>query len=137
MPEGPPYNINAHSQPDYDDWEWDDYWNCADWIKYHQELKKTFGAEVAKNMWRQAWEAQDGTSNPYNWCKYNSEFYDYFKKELGETWFLMEIGGAITSVTETAGTTAKVLKVAIPVAAVLLIAGGIYWGYNKYLKKGK
>lgn len=129
-----PYNITANSKPDYDEWGWDDYWSCADWIKYHQELKKVFGKEVAASMWYQAWEAQDGTSNPYNWCKYNSTFYDYFKKELGETWFIMEIGGAVGAIAEGTGTTAKVLKTAIPIIAVLAIAGGIWWGYKTYIK---
>ncbi len=129
------YKIDKDSKPDYDEWGWDDYWGCAEWVEYHKKLKMAYGADMAKQMWYAAWEKQDGFSSPYNWCKYNSFFYEYFKKELGETWFIMEIGGAVNSVAEGAGTTAKVLKTAIPIVAVLLIAGAAYWGYKTYLKE--
>lgn len=129
------YNITAQSKPDYDEWGWDDYWSCADWVKYHVELKKTFGADVAKQMWYQAWEKQDGTASPYNWCKYNSHFYDYFKKEFGETWFLMEIGGAVGGAAEGINRVVKSLGVVAPILIVAGAAGALWWAYRKFIKK--
>ena len=34
------YNIDAYSQPDYDDWGWDDYWDINDWKNWYDALEK-------------------------------------------------------------------------------------------------
>ncbi len=37
------YEINAWSQPDYDDWGYDDYWLIEDWQRWYEEMEKAFG----------------------------------------------------------------------------------------------
>ena len=29
-------NITENSVPNMDDWGWDNYWNCQDWIEWHK-----------------------------------------------------------------------------------------------------
>ena len=60
------YDINAYSQPDYDDWGWDDYWLISDWKKYYEEMEKQFGAAEAGKKWLEAWSKQSTNTNPIN-----------------------------------------------------------------------
>ena len=60
------YDINAYSQPDYDDWGWDDYWTITDWKKWYDEMEKQFGAAEAGKKWLEAWHRQSLNTNPIN-----------------------------------------------------------------------
>ena len=58
------YNIDAYSQPDYDDWGWDDYWDINDWKNWYVALEKQFGASEAGKKWLEAWNKQTFNANP-------------------------------------------------------------------------
>ena len=60
------YNIDAYSQPDYDDWGWDDYWDINDWKNWYDALEKQFGATEAGKKWLEAWSKQTMNASPIN-----------------------------------------------------------------------
>jgi len=60
------YNIDAYSQPDYDDWGWDDYWDINDWRRWYDALEQQFGASEAGKIWLEAWNKQGSFTSPIN-----------------------------------------------------------------------
>jgi hypothetical protein len=60
------YNIDAYSQPDYDDWGWDDNWDINDWKNWYDALEKQFGASEAGKKWLEAWNRQGSFTSPIN-----------------------------------------------------------------------
>lgn len=75
------FTITADSTPDFDNWGWDDYWTCSDWMRWHQLNVTSYGRTVANDKFVQQWAAQDGFMAPYNWCKYDSDFAGYFQAQ--------------------------------------------------------
>jgi hypothetical protein len=62
------YDINAWSQPDYDDWGYDDYWLIEDWQRWYDEMEKAFGGAEAGRKWLEAWHKQSAGANPlFGW----------------------------------------------------------------------
>lgn len=115
--------ITADSIPDYDEWGYDSYWSCDDWINWHKALKAKFGKTSADKTWTEAWNKQDGFESNYNWCKYQGVFNTYVKAEnLNATWWLPNILNNVTGVAEDASDAAKnvsnVIKVIIPVVVI-------------------
>lgn len=49
--------ITADSKPVYDSFGWSDYWNCQDWMKWHQLLVAKYGDKKADEIWANAWLA--------------------------------------------------------------------------------
>lgn len=142
--------ITADSTPLLDGWGWADYWGCAEWMQWHQANVSKYGKAVANSKFITWWSKQDSFANPYNWCKYNSPFANYFKAQGIEVgWLLSNLvvgtNDVGTAVVNTAGNVStgiqtassgvqslgSVLKYALPFAA---IAGGA-WAFNKYIKK--
>jgi len=135
--------ISYNSAPQYDGWGPGDYWSCAQWVEYHKALKQHYGANQAIAIWSAAWAAQDSFAGPYNWCKYSTEFAQYFANEgIDVGWLLSHIvtgvdqvatGVVHTTVNVASGAenVSKVLKYAAPLAVFGIGA----WGFNKYVKK--
>lgn len=105
--------------------------NCADWLAYHKSLAAQFGKAKANEIWLFWWNKQSNWSSNKNWCKYDTEFSNYLKNQG------IDVGNIFSDVINTGvnivdgaasglSLTAKLLKIAIPAAAVY-IAG-------KYLK---
>lgn len=76
------FTITADSVPDFDNWGWDDWWDCSDWMRWTQLNVTAYGREVALQKFIQQWGSQDKAMAPYNWCKYHSDFANYYK-DLG------------------------------------------------------
>lgn len=147
-----PYTITAESKPDYDQWGPDDFWSCQDWILWHKALKEKYGKDEANVRFVQAYGAPgliEGLGSAHWDCRtFNQEFRNYaeangFLTALFEGigiltqplgWVIDTSGNIIKNVGEGAQGLSKVLRIAIPVAAVLLIAGGAWWGYKTYIK---
>lgn len=115
--------ITAESAPNYDNWGYDEYWGCAEWIAWHKALKQKYGTEKANDYWLAAWEDQDSLANPYNWCKYNTTFHDYFRSQgIDVSNIFANIatgaGKIIDNTTDAAVILSNILKVAAPVAAI-------------------
>lgn len=131
--------ITAESVPDYDDWGWDNYWTCNDWVEWHKALKKKFGKEKADSVWISAWDKQDMFEHNMNWCKYDSGFAHYMSSENLPVGHLLsdvivgagDVGGNLI---DAAAGTSKVLKIIIPVAIVLASGIFLYWGYKTFVK---
>lgn len=144
------FNITADSEPVLDGWGWADYWSCNDWIYWHKLNVQKYGKEEANRKFLQWWEKQDGTSGPYNWCKYDSDITAYLKSQgLNIGWWFSNAantatdtvektadsaGSVVQSVGSGASGLAKLVKYAAPVAGALLLAGLAYYSYKKYLK---
>lgn len=129
--------ITWQSQPNYDNWGWDDYWDCWQWKEWHVALESHYGLAVANQIWVAAWLDQDGTANPFNWCKYDSDWVDYFEsKGLDMGHFLSDLFGAGTNLGEGAAdlvdgvaSTASTIGSVLP---IILIGTGLYLGYEYY-----
>lgn len=73
--------ITWQSTPDIHGGYLDSGWDCAKWIVWHKELKKHYGLEKANEICAEWWNKQSTFDTQYNWCKYNSDFLEYFKAQ--------------------------------------------------------
>jgi hypothetical protein len=136
------FSITADSTPALDTWGWADYWSCQEWMQWHRLNVQAYGRDVANSKFISAWSAQDAFASPYNWCKYDSGFTNYFKQQgidLGNIFSQVinaagNVVDAASNVTQTASNATDVLKWALPLAviAALIIAG--MWGYKTFAK---
>ena len=77
-----PTTITSDSTPNYDTgFVGNNGWDCTDWMSFHKALVATYGQADANAKWQSAWDAQAWNARPYNWCEYESGFYDYFKSQ--------------------------------------------------------
>ena len=131
-------DISAESYPDYDGFGWDNYWSCTDWMIWYGKLKQAYGVSEAKLRWKSAWEKQDNTSNPYLWCMYSDDFYEFIREEeLGLSNTLADVssgvGTGVTGIFKGFGWIGRNIVWLAP--AVLIIAGAGYgWKFYKELK---
>lgn len=145
--------------PDYDQWGSDTWWDCNEWIAWHQRLKEHFGAERAKLIWDYAY-AQGTYGASHGDCRtFNSAFRKYARAEGLDTYASVKIpiipqvlnitgsgvellddtsnviSGVGDSIASIFGGNGKTLKV-ILFGALALSVG--YLGYRGYqLVKGK
>ena len=144
-------DITENSVPNLDDWGWDNYWSCEDWVEWHKIMKSKKGKSFADSNFLKWWEAQTSFANSFNCRSYNKTFRDYFRKEnllsklysgagiiaapIGAgTDVVVGVSEGISDVTEGIFNTAKVLKYVLP---VLLIVGVGIVGYVVYKKVTK
>lgn len=144
-------NITENSVPNMDDWGWDDYWTCEDWVEWHKIMKSKKGKQYADANFLKSWEAQSSFSNTYNCRSYNKTFRDYFRNEnllsklySGAGIIAAPIGAGtdivvgasegISNLSEGIFGGIKVLKYVIP---ILVIAGIGLAGYVVYKKVTK
>lgn len=73
--------ITWESEPDLHGGWTDSGWTCAQWIQWHKELKKKYGQEKANEICAQWWNKQSTWDTQYNFCKYDSDFFSYFKSQ--------------------------------------------------------
>ncbi len=76
--------------PDYDKWGVDTWWSCEDWIMWHQELKKHFGSNRARQIWEYAFKRSGFGSGNYNCAEYNARFRSYQKANDLKTGVILE-----------------------------------------------
>ena len=125
--------ITADSTPDLDYpwWIFDDYWGCDEWVIWHQRLKEKYGLARANEIFLKAWNDQSSFAMPYNFCKYNSGFVNYFRAQgLDAGHALSKIVTAAGNVAEGVNSTSQLIKAAMPFALIGLGA----WAYFNYLK---
>lgn len=132
--------ITAQSTPDYDQWGWDSYWSCTDWITWHQALEKEFGRSEANRIAQAAWDQQDFFEHNRSWCKYNQDFVKYFKSVgLGgdqsftsmayET--VYNVGNAGINVSETVQNISELIKKMLPIILIVVVILGILYVNKK------
>lgn len=123
----------------------DNDWNCLDWKIWHQELSKKYGRAKANELWEREWQKQGGLDYSVNWCKYNSDWVEYFES-VGldkRSIFSMVFTGAgklidtADNVVDAANNTSKMLKWALPLVILGVGAGAIWYvAKNKELVTG-
>lgn len=142
--------ITADSTPDFDEWGWDDYWGCGEWMLWHKANVQAYGKETANTKFIQAWSSQDSFMSPYNWCKYDKDFANYFAQQgIDVGWLLSNLvvgvenvgGDVIDTVENTTGTIAYVSSGLKVVATLAVIGAGIYafdrWVLPTFKKRKK
>lgn len=98
---GTMFQIQYDSVPQLDGWGWGDYWSCEDWVTWHQANVQELGQEQANQKFIYWWDEQDTFANPFSWCKYNSDFYLYFKNQGIDTgWLLSKVFVGIDQLAE-------------------------------------
>jgi len=138
--------ITANTQPDYDDWGPDEYWGCTEWKAWHMALVESLGLAAANIVFKTAWDKQDSFSGPYNWCKYDAAWVNYF---LSNGLDLRSIVSAIivpvvslpgnvvqtgsNVITNTTGAAESLSKLIKPVS-ILALGALAYYGYKTYMK---
>jgi hypothetical protein len=150
--------ITWDSQPVYDTlygwWYNVTPWDCDDWTRWHKELERHYNStQRANEIWKAAWfDDQNSVFNSIVWnyaayCPYDcSGFVTYFASKgitniqgfdsaiyCGIANVGTAIIGVVEGTAEAAATTAKMLKYAIPVAA---LAFG-YYAYRRFLAPKK
>ena len=136
---GPEHDpTNADSTPDYDEWGPDSWWTSNDWLTWHKALKAKYGLEQANVKFITAWEKQGIGAAPLDARSFDSNFRAYARANgfldalfYGLGSLVKPIGTAtdiIEGVTEGVSTTSRLLKYAIPVAALA-------FGYLYFMSK--
>ena len=146
--------ITCNSEPVLDEIDlWglfgtEEYWNCAQWVKYHKELVKCYGLEQADLIFETKWEEQNTFHAwPYSTCKYDSAFVTYFKNKsnldvghiVSDAFVTVDkvttdILETLPKVSQGIKNTGSVLKYALP---VIIIGGALFlaWPYISGVKK--
>jgi len=129
-----PY-ITADSIPDLDEWGWDDFWNCNDWVQWHKAMKQVYGLDQANLTFTDYWNRQGFGAHALGCRTIDSEFRQYVRSVgLWETvWAgaeglkyvlqpagqIMETGGKVgQALAKTVEVTSQSLKYIVPIALV-------------------
>jgi hypothetical protein len=128
-------NITWQSYPDYDEWLWDDYWECTDWMIWYNRLEEYYGASEARLKWKSAWEQQSSGSATWD-CLYNEVFRKFVEdNELGLESYIADIvtttQGIVKNSLGAVGWITKNAKWIIPLGLVVVGGGYIYMQYKK------
>ena len=144
--------ISADSIPDLDDWGWDSFWGCDEWVKWHKALRQKYGLESANQIFAEWWNKQTFGAHALGCRTIDSDFRTYVRSVgLWEiVWqgaeglkYLLKPIGTVIQTGEVIGTGAarglqtagKGLKFLIPIATIALLVGlGIY-GYRMVTRK--
>ena len=128
-------NITYASFPDYDDWGWDNYWSCTDWMIWYKRLEEQYGSVEARLRWKSAWEQQSAGSGTWD-CLYNDQFRDFVEtNQLGIESYVADVVTStqdiVTGAFGSAAWLSKNLKWIIPVGLVVVGVGYLYFQGSK------
>jgi len=139
--------ITADSIPDLDDWGYDSWWDCHEWINWHRANRKKYGLETANAKFAKSWNEQGSLSGALNCRTFDSDFRDYIArvglydtvwKGAGGFKYILQPAGAIIQTTGTVaggvfkgvGTTGQLMKWLLPTLAIgSVVLLGVY-GYR-------
>lgn len=76
--------------PDYDEWGYDTWWSCEDWIMWHKQLKNHFGDNLARQIWEYAFSKSSNLSGNLSCPDFNSRFRQYQEANNLKTGVLFE-----------------------------------------------
>ena len=138
---------NWNVAPDYDQWGYDSYWSCNDWILWHQYLKAKFGKTKANFLWDYAF-SQSGTLSKNLDCRtFDSKFREYVKSNglnpfanagiftpvLQGAGTIQDVTGSVLGGVSSFFSTNNVKKILNIVAIGSVIVGGLY-AYRTFKK---
>lgn len=72
--------ITWKTVPDYDEWGWDTFWKCDDWITWHKKLAEHFGENTATEIWNYAFSKTTNLSSNLDCNSFDSAFRKYAKE---------------------------------------------------------
>lgn len=141
--------ITSQSTPDYDDWGWDDYWSCADWITWHKAMVKDFGKDYANTKLIKAYHQNAVLAHHVSCRSVNAAFKDYAKKNgfydqlfTGLEGVVVKGGAALVNVADSAlnvtdsladnaedvaKSSLTITKYLLPIILVLVIIGALLY----------
>ena len=137
QPLGNAASIMAYSSP-----ATPDTWSCEDWKVRHQMMVKKYGRDRANSLFKSAWEKQSGWDYHFNFCKYNTDWVNYFASQgldmrsilstifTGGTELLDNTLNTVNSTVEATGSLAKSAKFILPVALIGVLGIGGYILYK-------
>jgi len=128
-------NITWESYPDYDEWLWDDYWQCTDWMIWYERLLEHFGEVEAKFKWKSAWEKQSSGSATWS-CLYNEVFRNFVEDNgLGLESYIADVvktsQGIVKDTLGFASWITRNAKWIIPIGLVVVGGGYLYFQGSK------
>ena len=140
--------ITEVSTPNLDDWGWDKFWNASDWMEWYKIMKAKKGKTYADSTFITWWNKQTTGASPLDAITSNSAFRAFLKKEnlydavanildkpLGAINDFVSSASNVVSNTGTgAERVSKVLKIVIPVFAVVAALGLTFYMYKKFVK---
>tara|TARA_R110002110_G_scaffold245836_1_gene462275 strand:+ start:1201 stop:1617 length:417 start_codon:yes stop_codon:yes gene_type:complete len=132
--------IQYNSIPDLDAWFPDTFWSCEQWITWHKLNVKESGQDIANSKFIYWWDEQDTFAGPYNKCKYNSDFYLYFKDQGIDTgWLLSKVFVGIDLLADGIPDLGKGLKTTFQwskyILPIALIGFGLAYTYRNLKRK--
>ena len=132
--------IIADSKPNYDNWGWDDYWSCEDWIEWYAKLKEKYGKKEADVKFETAFNDRSFGGHEWTCLNFDEGFKAFMRKEGGTTDPITKLFQSATtasvSVVDAAVTTTKMLKFVLPVA-LIGISGILLYAMFIKAKSGK
>ncbi len=121
--------ITASSTPNYDEWGWDDYWNCEDWLQWHRALKAAHGLDAANYTFITAYHQASFGAASFDCRTFNSAFREYARQNGFHDALYLGIGAImqpVGDVLETGGniigsalSASETLKKLIPIMMIL------------------
>ena len=136
-----------NTAPDYDQWGSDTYWNCNDWILWHQFLKAKFGQNKANFLWDYAFSQSGNLSGNLNCRTFNSSFRTYVSKNglnpfanagiftpvLQGAGTIQDVTGSVLGGVSSFFTTSNVKNIITIVSIGAVVVGGLY-AYKTFKK---
>jgi hypothetical protein len=114
----------------------DSTWDCSQWITWHKANVSAYGQSAANDKFQQYWSQLSTWDSAYNFCKYQSDFYNYFKSQGIDTgWWLSHLfvdasqivnntGSAAVNLSNAATNTTKVIQWLLPISVIALVGIG-------------
>ncbi len=132
--------ITAYSTPDYDDWGPDTYWDCYDWMTWHQKMVPVFGLDEANRRFIEAFHNAGQFSNNFDCRSFNSDFRDYAKQNgfyealyAGLAGLIVKPIGWGTDAVSTAGSAINIVKSVVPLLLIATVIFLLIYGARKSL----
>ena len=146
--------ITWNTVPDYDEWGWDTFWSCDDWITWHQKLAQHFGEATATEIWNYAFKKTTNLSSNLDCISLDASFRAYVKAHkltVYEDLITDVIGGSTDILNSAVDTTVSVSTGLLggvkslfggdnlkkTVSVVLIVGGiiGVAYVYNAFKKR--
>jgi hypothetical protein len=115
--------ITWNNAPDYDEWGYDSFWSCDDWMTWHKKLSEHFGEATATEIWNYAFKQTTNLSSNLDCNSFNSTFRAYVKQH--------NLTVPSDLVTKTLGTTTDVVGGALDTTSNVVT--GVFGTVNSFL----
>lgn len=134
------FTITADSIPARDTWGWAPYWSCTQYRQWHELNVNAYGAQTANQKFIDAWSQLDAFDSNFNWCKYDSDFANYFESYGIDVGHILshainsagDVVDAAGNVVDSANNTTNVLKWLLPMVVIIAAIIALNYAYKKF-----